>query len=106
LAARALHHLNLAANESHHDLEAGIAALAAKRAALVGRAPCASDVEVALDLFDLRTENSSNVVAQRTERFSGVAHSYFALRRFVDAVPESALRQAPGSVVALAHFPA
>ena len=103
LAERALHHAIISLDESHHDLEVGIAALAAKRAAMNGRAPCASDVEVALDLFELRVEASDRVIADRRIRFSGLGHSYVGLRRFVDAVTNESLRQAPGAVVALVH---
>ncbi len=103
LAQRALLHATISNDESHHDLEVGIAALAAKRAAICGRAPCVSDVDVALDLFELRVEPSDRVVADRRIRFSGLGHSYVALRRFVDAVPDRSLRQAPGAVVALIH---
>ncbi len=103
LVQRAIHELEFAPGESHHDLEVGIAALAAKRAALSGRAPCASDVEVALDLFELRVSASDRVLADRIVRFRGVGHSYFALRHFVDTVSDASLRQSPGAVLALAR---
>ena len=104
LAARAVHGLVLSNGESTHDLEVGVAALASKRAALAGRGPSKSDVEVVLDLFGLRLADVEDVVADRRRRFSGLAHSYFHQRAFVDAVPEAALSQSPGAVIPLLFF--
>jgi hypothetical protein len=88
----------------HHDLVTGVAMLAAKRAALAGRGPSKGDVEVACDLFQLRTHADDDVAADRRRRFSGIGHSYFEQRRFVDDVPVEALTQRRGNVVALVHF--
>jgi hypothetical protein len=103
LAERALADAHVE-SESHHDLVTGVALLAAKRAALVGRGPTKTDVEVAMDLFGLRAHASDEVITDRRRRFSGLGHSYFAQRRFVDSIGDAALAQRPGSVVALVEF--
>jgi hypothetical protein len=70
--------------EDLHDVIMGVAAVAAKRASVVGRGPTLSDVHVAMDHFELRT--TSPVSRTTTKPFRGLAHSYAAQRRFVDAV--------------------
>ncbi len=104
LAEHFLHHVTLAAGDSHHDLEVGLAALASKRAGLVGRGPTATDVQVAAELFGIGVDAPSDVVADRVQRFAGLGHSYFLQRAFVDSVPTDALRQQPGHVTPLLHF--
>jgi len=74
----------------HHDLVVGIALVAAKRASLAGRGPTVYDVRAALDLFGLRTHESGT-----SADFAGIAHSYAAQRRFVDAVTEEQLFPQP-----------
>jgi hypothetical protein len=74
----------------HHDLVMGIALVAAKRASLAGRGPTVYDVRVALDVFGLRESGTTNVAD-----FAGIAHSYAAQRRFVDAVTEEQLFPQP-----------
>jgi len=86
LAERAVHDLRVD-DIDHHDLVVGVAALAAKRAAFVGRGPSIGDVHAALDLFDLRDPHPApEVVEARATLFAGIGHSYFATRAFVDAV--------------------
>jgi hypothetical protein len=75
--------------ESLHDVIVGVAAVAAKRASVVGRGPTLSDVHVAMDYFGLR--DSSPVPRSTTKVFSGLAHSYAAQRAFVDAISAEAL---------------
>jgi hypothetical protein len=72
-----------------HDVTVGVASIAAKRASLVGRGPTLGDVHVAMDLFGLRA--ISPVTREITKPFSGLAHSYSAQRRFVDAVSPAKL---------------
>ena len=98
LAERAVHHLTLDAGVDEHDVVAGIAALAAKRAGLAGRGPTMTDVEFALDLFAFRTSSTATAASERKALFAGLGHSYFALRAFVDAVDEADLSQRPGEV--------
>lgn len=74
----------------HHDLVVGIALVAAKRASLAGRAPTIYDVRCSLELFGLRDHESGT-----STDFAGLAHSYPAQRRFVDAVTEDQLFPQP-----------
>ncbi len=78
------------AGVDHHDLVVGVALVAAKRASLAGRGPTVYDVRVVLDLFGLRTHEGASI-----EGFAGLAHSYAAQRRFVDAVTEEQLFSQP-----------
>ena len=72
-----------------HDVELGVALVAAKRASHIGRGPTLADVRVALDLFGL--SSGGPIGHDRTAPFAGLAHSYFAQRRFVDAVSVESL---------------
>ena len=74
----------------HHDLVVGVALVAAKRASLAGRGPTVYDVRVVLDLFGLRAHGDATGAG-----FAGLAHSYVAQRRFVDAVTEEQLFSQP-----------
>jgi hypothetical protein len=76
-------------HQDEHDVIIGVGLVAAKRASLTGRGPTLGDVHVALDYFGLRQE--SPVPRAATALFSGLAHSYAAQRRFVDAVPGESL---------------
>ena len=104
LAQGVVHGLELGPHEASHDVEIGVALLAAKRAGLVGRAPSRSDVDVALDLFGFRGRVGGAVLHDRRHRFAGLGHSYARQRAFVDAVPDDALRQIPGRVTVLVLF--
>ncbi len=84
IADRECHKLTFEHDHDRHDVVVGIAAVAAKRASIVGRGPTLRDVHVALDFFGLRT--TSPVTRRTTQPFSGLAHSYAAVRRFVDGV--------------------
>jgi len=104
LSKNAVHHLVLEPELNDHDVEWGVALLSAKRASLVGRAPCETDVSVVLDLFGFRGTDDEAVRTDRVQRFRGIAHSYFVQRAFVDDVNEHALRQMPNEVIPLIHF--
>ncbi len=84
IAERECHKLEFSHPEDRHDVTAGVAAVAAKRASLIGRGPTLGDVRAAMDLFGLRA--SSPVTREVTRPFNGLAHSYAARRRFVDGV--------------------
>jgi hypothetical protein len=105
LAHQMMREIELPEGEDPHDLEEGVAALAAKRASLLGRGPTGSDVAVAMDLFGLRTRADGAITADRRRRFAGIGHDYFARRSFVDSIPEAMLRQAPNEVRALVYYP-
>jgi hypothetical protein len=84
IAYRECAKLDFAHAHDRHDVELGVALVGAKRASLVGRGPILDDVHVAMDIFGLR---GAEVIDHDLARpFSGLAHSYVAQRRFVDAV--------------------
>ena len=96
LARRFEHDLRLHEGESEHDVLLGTALVAAKRAALFGRAPSIYDVQLALNLWDFLDDGApSDLVARRRAAFSSVAHDYVAQRALVDSVDETTLRFGP-----------
>jgi hypothetical protein len=94
IAQRECAKLEFEHEHDRHDVALGVALVAAKRASLTGRGPQLSDVQVALELFGLRA--SAVVDHAAALPFAGLAHSYVAQRRFVDAVGDEQL-VAPGS---------
>jgi hypothetical protein len=96
LARRFEHDLQLTEGESEHDVLFGVALLAAKRAALFGRAPCIYDVQFALNHWCFLSEAPADLVAERRAAFSAVSHDYVAQRALVDVVPDDVLRRPPG----------
>jgi hypothetical protein len=74
--------------------------VAAKRAALFGRAPCVYDVRLALDLWGFLGDAPAAVREERRALFSSISHDYVAQRALVDSVPEETLRRSPDEVVA------
>jgi hypothetical protein len=99
-ALRLAHHLaprlHLVDGEDRHDVSLGVALLGSRRAALVGRAPCAYDLETAAGLFGYLGDAPADLVAYRRHLFRGVAHRYESQRDLVDAVPDAALALPPG----------
>ena len=101
LARRFAHDLKLREGENEHDVLLGCALIAARRAALYGRAPSIYDVQVALALWGfLRDDVPEELVEGRRQAFSSVSHDYVAQRRLVDAVPEASLRLTPAQAQA------
>ncbi len=96
LARRFEHELVLDEGESEHDVVLGAALVAAKRAALFGRAPSIYDVRLALNLWRFLDRGApADLRIARRKLFSSVAHDYVAQRALVDAVAEEDLRLAP-----------
>ncbi len=95
LAKRFEHDLQLGEGETEHDVVLGVALVAAKRAALFGRAPSVHDVRFALDHWNFLADAPADVRAARRALFSSVSHDYVAQRALVDSVPEEAMRPAP-----------
>lgn len=89
IAHREVGKLMFAHEHDRHDVEVGIALVAAKRASIVGRGPILGDVQLALDLFELRGVDV--IDHERCRGFAGLAHSYSAQRHFVDAVSDATL---------------
>jgi hypothetical protein len=84
IAHRECAKLNFVHAHDRLDVELGVALVGAKRASLVGRGPILDDVHVAMGLFGLRASDAIDHELARP--FAGLAHSYVAQRRFVDAV--------------------
>jgi hypothetical protein len=92
LARRFEHDLKLTEGENEHDVTTGAALVGAKRAALLGRAPCIHDVRFALNHWGFLGAASAEVVAERKQAFSSVSHDYVAQRALVDSLGEDVLR--------------
>jgi hypothetical protein len=92
LAGRFAHDLKLTEGESEHDAVLGCALIAARRAALFGRAPSIYDVQLALALWGFLVDAPADLVAARRKAFSSVSHDYVMQRTLVDAIPEDWLR--------------
>lgn len=100
LAERFHGRLHLAPGEHHHDVEAGVVAVAMKRASLFGRAPVIHDLDLAFGLFGFLDPTSGVPVDLREWRlaqFSGAGHHYWKQRAIADGVPEATLRMAPAA---------
>lgn len=96
LARRFEHDLVLREGESEHDVLLGAALVAAKRAALFGRAPSIYDVRLALNLWRfLESDVPPDMRMSRRALFSSVSHDYVAQRALVDSVPDDVLRLTP-----------
>jgi hypothetical protein len=93
--------LHLAEGEHARDAVAGIVAIGLKRASLLGRAPVIHDLRIAATIFGyLDATPDPELVSLRRELFEEVSHfhHYMELRRLVDMVPASVLRQTPDQV--------
>ena len=95
LAKRFEHDLRLGDDEVEHDVLMGVALVAAKRAALFGRAPCVYDVRHALDLWGFLGDAPSALRSSRRAAFSAVARDYVAQRALVDSVADESLLAPP-----------
>ena len=84
IAARECAKLDFDHEHDRHDVALGVGLVAAKRASLIGRGPQLGDVRAAMNLFGLIS--ASSIDHRLSEPFRGLAHSYVAQRRFVDAV--------------------
>ncbi|MFI5035122.1 MAG: hypothetical protein ACHQFZ_02830 [Acidimicrobiales bacterium] len=89
VAHREVAKLTFADEHLRHDVELGVALVAAKRASLVGRGPTLGDVRVAMDHFGL--SGVAAVDDDLARPFAGLAHSYIAQRALVDAVDAATL---------------
>ena len=95
LARRFHGQLQLASDESEEDALAGAAAVALKRASLLGRAPVVHDLRVALTVWGFLGDAPPDLIAYRQPLFAEVAnpHHYPEQRRIVDLVPDDLLRR-------------
>ncbi len=106
LAKRFEHDLKLGPGEHEHDVIFGVALLAARRAALFGRAPCIYDVQHALALWRFQDELPESQREARRAAFSSVSHNYTSQRELVEAVSEDVLRLSPEDAAGAALPPA
>ena len=84
------------------DVEAGVVAIALKRASLFGRAPVVHDLTVGFALWGFLDQKPADaLVARRKVAFASVSnpHDYGALRATVDAVPPGTLRKSHQTVL-------
>ncbi len=95
LARRYEDELRLGEGETAGDALVGCALIAARRAALLGRAPCIYDVQVALALWGFLIDAPGELRDARRAAFASVSHDYVAQRALVDALPEDLLRLTP-----------
>ncbi|HEX3794953.1 MAG TPA: hypothetical protein VHV57_10685 [Acidimicrobiales bacterium] len=100
LARRFEHDLKLTEGETEHDVLLGCALIAARRAALYGRAPSIYDLQVALAVWGFLVDAPADVTAVRRQAFASVSHDYVSQRALVDALPESTLRLTPADAQA------
>ncbi|MHB8296223.1 MAG: hypothetical protein ACYDH5_16710 [Acidimicrobiales bacterium] len=96
--------LSLAPGEDEADVLAACAAVAMRRAGMLGRAPVEGDLEVALELLGYRGEaEGKEEVGARRLRCRGAAHDYQAQRSLADSVSEDALEREPARVLRAAR---
>ena len=89
--------LELADGEHRHNANAAVAAVAAARASLFGRAPTGQDIDLALVLLGYDTEGVPDEIAEelalgRVEWFSAAGHKPGKLVDFVGDIPADVLR--------------
>jgi len=92
--------LRLAEGENEEDVLLGCALIAARRAALFGRAPSIYDVQLGLALWGFLVDAPVDLLALRRQVFASVSHDYVAQRALVDAIPEASLRLSPAEAQA------
>jgi hypothetical protein len=93
LARRFRDRITAVAPETVGDAEAVAAGLAMRRAALFGRAPVVSDLEVAFTLFGWLGDPAPELVEWRRFAVAGAEHDYARCLSLVHAVPEEVLRR-------------
>lgn len=100
LARRFAGTLTLTAGEHERDALAGAAAVALKRASLLGRAPVVHDLTVALTIWGFLGDAPAELVERRKHLFEEAwhPHHYAELRRIADLVPEHVLRMTPDQI--------
>jgi hypothetical protein len=92
--------------EDRHDVEAAVAALMSARASRFGRAPVASDAEVAEVVLGVRSEDLDDETAaaltqRRARLLPGIAHRAAALRALVASLDLDVLVADPSEVRAM-----
>jgi hypothetical protein len=96
--------LSLVKHESADDALGVMGEIAMKRAALFGRAPVMTDIDVAASLLGYSGEVDPGFVEWRTHAVQGAHHDYERRRSIVDAVPDGVLRMPPQVAPLLIEF--
>ena len=92
LAKRSRDRLRLEPSEHADDAVAVVAELAMKRASTFGRAPTATDIDVAAELLGFSGPAPADVKSWRPGVIRGAHHEYVVRRRIADAVDDAVLR--------------
>jgi hypothetical protein len=98
LANRAASRVNLADHEHLEDALAVIAAIAMRRASMIGRAPVMPDIDFAIVLLGYDTPAKADLFEWRREVVSHAGHEYIVRRGIVDAIPSELLRLSPAEL--------
>jgi hypothetical protein len=91
LVERVKNRLRIGPHEHLDDVIAVVAEIAAKRAAVSGRAPVINDVELAMALLGYDGSASAPLVEAREQMVHGAGHEYARRRALIDGVPEALL---------------
>jgi hypothetical protein len=100
LTDRVRDRFTLAPHEHLEDAASVVAEVAMRRAASFGRAPVATDVEVAMTLFGYRGGVDPDFARWRAEAVEGASHEYLRRRRMLEALDLDVLRLPPGDLAA------
>jgi hypothetical protein len=98
LARRFEERVELEAGEHVGDVIAGAVSLALRRAALFGRAPVITDIELTLTLFGYLGDAPADLVEFRRALFQGASHDYWERRELAHLVPDATLKLKPADV--------
>jgi hypothetical protein len=90
--------LILEKGEEPKDVLRAATVLATRRAALFGRAPVATDIELGLSLLGCLGQGPQDLVSFRKEIVAGLSHHYREQRRLADLVPDATLRLSPAAI--------
>ena len=98
--------LRLQPGEHAADVITGCLGIGLRRASMFSRAPVVHDLTIAFTIWGYLDGSAPvELVADRTQRFSGLGHGHYTEgRSLVDMVPEATLRMTPEQVTAA--FPA
>lgn len=102
LANRLRNRFALARHEHAADAVAVVAEIAMRRAALFGRAPVITDVEVGMQIMGYTgdADADADFVEWRVRAVQGAQHNYYERRALVDATPVDIIRLAPSALPA------
>lgn len=100
LANRLRDRFALAPHEHPADAVTVVAEIAMRRAALLGRAPVITDVELGMQIMGYTGDADPEFVEWRVRAVKDAQHNYYERRALVDAIPVDILRLAPSALPA------